>query len=236
MNPEQPNNNQPFDERVDRYLLGKMSEEEELQFEVEYLDNPKLLAEVEMVEHLIRGLQLNKDTHTHAQAQTEQEAKTGLGAQLAKWFSEWFTPQTAWGAVAATVFLVPLMTLMNAQQSGGENVQQVQGTYVHLLGQKVRSSTPVEDIITIEPNQKSLVIGFTSEPTFGIPDPLSVKVYDANDQVIFSEDNLTPDYRWTVYLSLSNVDLAPGKYRYELATDGQLVTKGQFNLQVAAAQ
>ncbi len=224
-----------FDERVDRYLLGKMTEAEELEFEIEYLDNPGLLAEVEMVERLIRGLKLNENllsenaTPPTAEAKP-QKAKPGFGETLKNWLGEWFTPQTGWGAVAATVVLVPALTVLNPNQQQSS----VQGTYVHILGQKVRSSTKIEEVINIEPGQNHLVVGFTTEPSFGVPDPITVKVFNENNQLVWQQAELLPDYRWNVYLSITSDNLEPGLYRYELTSQEAVTGGGEFTLQYLA--
>lgn len=228
-----------FDERVDRYLRGKMSEEEELEFEIEYLDNPDLLAQVEMVERLIRGLKLNEATLSQAAHVAElgavyntKAAEPTFGEKVKQWLSDFFTPQAAWGAVAAALFIVPLMSVINTTPNPEVNaVQQVQGTTLHLLGQRVRSTTKAEDVIYIEPQQGNLVVGFTTEPTFGVPEPLTVTVYNEQDQIVWQQANLQPDYRWTVYLSVNSSALQPGQYRYELSNSEETVTSGTFAMQ-----
>ncbi|WP_317930332.1 hypothetical protein [Halioxenophilus sp. WMMB6] len=226
------NQNNAFDERVDRYLRGKMTEAEELEFEIEYLDNPRLLAEVEMVERLMRGLELNKSLPSTPRAATTTMRPVSLTDTLKQWLSDWFTPQTAWGAAAAAIVLVPLMSIISPElNTPADAPTGVQPTYVHLLGQKVRSLSTSEDVIYLEPEQKNLVIGFTSEPSFGVPEPVTVNVYDANDQLVWHQDGLLPDYRWTVYLSVNATELKPGEYRYELLSEGEAVSQGQFAMQ-----
>lgn len=220
-----------FDDRVDRYLLGKMTEAEELEFEIEYLDNPDLLAEVEMVERLIRGLKLNESAQvvppSQAAAKVAKPKTPGLSQRIGQWLQEWFTPQTGWGAVAATVFLVPTMMLLNPP---AEQADQVQGTYVHILGQKVRSSKKIEEVVYIEPNQTHVVIGFTTEPSFSAPEPVTVKVFDEQNQLVWQQAGLNPDYRWSVYLSITSEELQPGIYTYELSSNGQVTGRGEFGL------
>ncbi len=235
-----------FDERVDHYLRGKMSEDEELAFEIEYLDNPDLLAQVEMVEKLIHGLKLNEASLSPV-AQNAMDKTTEISehsalyrvtpensgktvspmAKIGQWISDCFTPQTAWGAIAATVFLVPLMSMIN---SNGPHVTnpQVQGTYVHLLGQRVRSTTKAADTIIIEPKQTNLVVGFATEPTFGVPEPLTITVYNTNNAIVWQQQGLQPDYRWTVYLSVNAQAVQPGDYRYELTNGDDIVNSGSF--------
>ncbi|BFM08633.1 hypothetical protein [Halioxenophilus aromaticivorans] len=231
-----------FDERVDLYLRGKMSEEEELAFEIEYLDNPDLLAQVEMVERLIHGLKLNEDSFSQAAQVAEPKARYQVSQQAAEasdsfiskasaWLGKWFTPQTAWGAVAATLFLVPLMSVINQSAGPALTNPAVQGTYVHLLGQRVRSANGAADTIFIEPKQQNLVVGFATEPTFGVPEPLTVTVYNADDVVVWQQQGLQPDYRWTVYLSVNTQAIAPGTYRYELTNGDTIVNSGSFAMQ-----
>lgn len=230
-----------FDERVDHYLRGRMSEEEELAFEIEYLENPDLLAQVEMVEQLIQGLKLNESAlayETHATDTTAQIAESTAEYKTERsswqqWLQQWFTPQTAWGAIAATVFLVPLMSIMNNQPGAHSANLAVEGTYVHLLGQRVRSTTRTTDTIYIEPDQSNVVIGFATEPTFGVPEPLTVTVYNTEDQILWQQQGLQPDYRWTVYLSVHKRSITPGEYRYELTNGDSIVNSGTFAMAYA---
>lgn len=231
-----------FDERVDHYLRGKMNEEEEVAFEIEYLENPDLLAQVEMVDQLIKGLKQHQSTISLAAANTEnitgqvKESTTQYNtgseptviSKIKQWLADWATPQAAWGAVAATVFLVPLMSILNNQTGPSLSSPQVQGTYVHLLGQKVRSTTNETATIYIEPGQSNVVVGFATEPTFGVPEPLSVTVYNANEQVVWQQQGLQPDYRWTVYLSINSASIESGEYRYELTNGDSIVNSGNF--------
>lgn len=239
-------NNQPeqvqFDERVDLYLRGKMSEDEELAFEVEYLDNPDLLAQVEMVEKLIHGLKLNEQALGQAaqvnEANTAYQVhkpsqpadQTGLLVKIKQWLSDWFTAQTAWGAVAATVLLVPLMSMIDNSGTsyGGPDAQ---GTYVHLLGHRVRSASQAADTIIVEPEQTNLVVGFSTASTFGVPEPLTITVYNSDNNIIWQQQGLLPDYRWTVYLSINAQTIEPGEYRYELTNGESIVNSGRFDMQ-----
>ncbi len=218
-----------FDERVDQYLLGRMSEEEALQFEIEYLDNPKLLAEVEMVEQLMLGLKLNAKADAHSkteQAISQSTAKVepkkereSFGQSIKKFFDGFFIPQTAFGALAAVVFVIPLM--LTSQNEIVDAGQPVHTTSVYVLGQqRVRSAAAVPDanIETIEllAEQSSLTLGVETEPTGGIPEPFTLKLYNAEDKLIWQQSGLYPDHEWVVYVSLATTFISQGQYRYEL--------------------
>ncbi|GAB2196814.1 hypothetical protein [Sessilibacter sp. MAH4] len=218
-----------FDERVDQYLLGRMNEQQALEFEIEYLDNPQLLAEVEMVEQLIHGLKLNAgeafDTNV-SYANNANLQKTNIKSsesfmdRISRFFGGFSVPQAAFGAVAAAVLIVPVMLY----QQGEHGASPIQTTSVYVLGQqRVRSAAAVPDanIETIELalEQTSFTLGIATSPIAGIPEPYTLKVYNQNNKLIWQQDSLYPDYQWNVYVNLATNFIDEGDYRYELQSD-----------------
>lgn len=227
-----PNEKIDYDPRVDQYVCGKMSEDEELAFEVEFLENPALLDEVEIATKLKQGLAMNRDYQPEPAAATDK--RSGNVLQFVR--KELFNWQAAYGAVAASLFLIPTAILVLSQQGAvidqpltAQTTSLTQGTYVHVLGQRVRSSVKPKEVVYVEPNQPSLVLGFTSEPTFGAPDAVTVTVFNDQEQQLWQSQSLYPDHRWAVYVNVDGSLLAPGKYTYQLANAENTVTsKGEF--------
>jgi hypothetical protein len=237
------NDKNKFDERVDQYLLGRMSEEEALQFEIEYLDKPELLAEVEMVEQLMVGLKLNAKADAHSiseQANAQPvasrkptEQKESLGQSIKKFFDGFFIPQTAFGAAAAVALIIPLMLTTQGDINADTPVHT---TSVYVLGQqRVRSVAAVPDAniesIELLAEQSSLTLGVEAEPTAGVPEPFTLKLYNDEDKLIWQQSELYPDHEWVVYVSLATTFITEGQYRYELESPVNKTKTGFMNIE-----
>lgn len=189
------------DERIDRYVCGRLSPQDELEFEAEFIGNPSLVKKIE---------------EAYALKQCLAEAKTQGGFNksdkhfsLQKWWRYFAVPQTAWGAVAASLLLVPVF-LSSIPQSKRMSVNPVS---VYMLDEeKFRSSVDQAEnkcVIKIAPGQSQKLIGFTVPSAAGGDIRWNIELLDNERNRLWYGEDLSADARSVIYLE---VDLNSTEY------------------------
>lgn len=90
---------------IERYVLGQLREQEQVEFELYFLENPEILDEVELVRSLQRSLAANLDTNDIQDAKTNSKVKLSPLASLAELFRN---PVVLTGNFAAIIALAML--------------------------------------------------------------------------------------------------------------------------------
>ncbi|MES2826275.1 MAG: hypothetical protein V4732_21960 [Pseudomonadota bacterium] len=207
-----------LDARIDRYVRRKMSIEEELEFEATYLDKPEILAKIEEVQ-LLRGLL--KETQKNS-----KNPSYGLRERWEKILHYMAVPQTGWGALAATLLIVPLLLVTNTSQREGP----IGTTSVYLLKSiTVRSDENTEKkefSLTLEKDKKNIVLGFVVMPNLGEPFIWTLEILDEHNQSVWREEKLRPDVESVIYVSIKMYFLPENRYTYHLRSDGNTMVEG----------
>lgn len=89
---------------VERYVLGQLSEQEQIEFELSFLENPAILDEVERCRALQRGLRQHQAELQAAVA----DSKPSLVERLAGYFQSPLVLASNFAAIAALLVLVSL--------------------------------------------------------------------------------------------------------------------------------
>lgn len=212
------------DERIDQYVCGRLSPQDELEFEAEFIGNPSLGKKIEeayalkqcLVEAKKEGAFKSSDTHF----------------SLQKWWSYFVVPQTAWGAMAASLLLVPVfMNQLQEYSSGG-----VSPASVYLIGEKALRGEPVQEKpvfeIDLQSGLSQVVLGFVVPPSAGEPLAWDIEILDKDNHRVWYGERLYGDFQSVVYLAIGNEVIKEGAYTYKIYTDaeGKVINSGIINV------
>lgn len=227
------NNPLSIDPRVDDYVRGKMSNDDALDFEAEYLEKPELLEQVELADRLREGLRENfGDNLDKSHSGNKQETTSTNQQDPSKPFNLFkylAVPQTVWGAIAAALVLYPALMFNNDNQPRVD-------TAVYLLNQSItRSSeenTKPENIV-LDKTAKKLILGFKTPSTLGIPQRYRLNIYDYKNTLLWKGEDLVPNHALVIYLDMNRSFLRPGSYHYSLekSLDNSIINKGSFSIE-----
>lgn len=209
-----------IDAYLDRYARGKLSQEEELEFEAIYLDNPAVLAKIEEIQRL-------KGVLKEAQAITRAQPDTFI-ASWKKAFQYLIVPQTGWGALAATLIFIP--ALFFASDSNKEDSTSTTSVYL-LESISVRSDESSKERnfpLTLTKEQKNIVLGFVVEPYLGQPSTWTLDIVDEQQRSIWHGEKLQPDFQSVIYLSIDSRLLRNSRYRYHLLSERKIKIEGDI--------
>ncbi|WP_019601389.1 anti-sigma factor family protein [Teredinibacter turnerae] len=214
--------NSVTDDQIDNYVNGRMSEEDEITFEAHYLENPALLARVESAQALKDGLKL-------APAAESQRRPSIAGINSA-WLSYILAPQTAIGAIAASLLLIPLIL----KHDPAVSPEAITTTQFYLVANDVyrnESAAPETHRITLD--KRALALGFEVPPALGKPQSWTVSIHDAKGALLYTSEPLAPNLQSVIALTLAPDLLAQNRiYHYSLAPENsQTLLTGEFIIQ-----
>jgi hypothetical protein len=188
------------DERIDRYVCGRLSPQDELEFEAEFIGNPSLVKKIEEAYALKQCL---------AEAKTQGGFNKPCASLWLRWCRYLAVPQTAWGAIAASLLLVPVF-LDGNKQSSSLNVATVP---VYMLEEEeLRGASGSQRSlceIKVASGQTQLFLGFVVPSAAGEYMYWNIEILDKADNRIWYGEKLSPDVRSVIYL---RVDLNKDKY------------------------
>jgi hypothetical protein len=228
-----------LDARIDRYVRRKMSADEELEFESDYLDQPDVIAKIEEIQ-LLQGILKNvRQSATEPEREPEQEREQSRPkVQLVELFTQWkkmlrylTVPQTAWGALAATLMIMPVLLLLTY----GHKESAIGTTSVYLLesitvrgDDTTGNETTKERIfsLTLEKAQKNIVLGFVVEPNLGPPATWTMEVVNEQNQSIWIGEKLSPDFQSVIYINIETHMLKDKRYLYHLRSGSHNTIEG----------
>lgn len=204
-------------DKIDDYVRGKMSPEEAMAFEADYLENPDLLKQVELVSRLRQGLQDASDKEfgevKHRRDSISMVARLVVfSKQVIRFLS---VPQTAVGAVAACLLALPLLINrpMDVPSAPGVNTS----VYVVSSGGETRSLDEAPEVIQIDRELKRLVLGFAVPPSLGAPRQYSVSISKEDGITTWQSGPLTANHESLIYIDIAADFLSAGAYRYTVA-------------------
>ncbi len=208
------------DERIDKYVCGRLSPQDELEFEAEFIGNPVLVKKIE-------------EAYALKQCLGEAKKQGGFNASdthfsLKKWWSYFAVPQTAWGAVAASLLLVPVfLNQLHEYSSAGINPASV-----YLLGEETLRGESVQEKPVYEIDLRSghaqVVLGFVVPPSAGEPLAWNIEILDKDNHRVWYGERLYGNFQSVVYVTVGNEVIKEGSYTYKIAIDaeGKVINSG----------
>lgn len=195
------------DERIDDYVCGRLTPEDEQEFEDAFIGNPGLVKKIEEAYALKQCLVEAKEQG----AFIENKAPSWLK----KCWDYFAVPQTAWGAIAAACLVVPL------------SLQIYQSRL--LEDDKIFVALPEHydfrtGVVSIDASyyvgrlsDQTLVVFVLSVPSaYGESRPWDVQLLDANGQVIWSKSNQPNDGQSKIYIKVAREILVDKEYTYNI--------------------
>jgi hypothetical protein len=189
------------DERIDQYVCGRLSPQDELEFEAEFIGNPGLVKKIE-------------EAYALKQCLVEAKKKGAFNvpatrSSMQNWWCYFVVPQTAWGAIAAILLVVPLF-LSSIHQSELVSVSPVS---VYMLDEeKFRGAVDqlgAECVIQIGSGESKKLIGFTVPSAAGADIRWNIELLDKEGNRLWYGEDLSADARSVIYLE---VDLNSAEY------------------------
>lgn len=212
------------DERIDQYVCGRLSPQDELEFEAEFIGNPSLVKKIEEAYALKQCL---------AEAK-KQGASNASGAHFSpqKWWSYFAVPQTALGAVAASLLLVPVILNQQSEYSSGS----VNPASVYLLGEETLRGEPVQKKsvyeIDLQSSHSQIVLGFVVPPSAGEPLAWDIEILDKDSSRVWYGEGLYGNLQSVVYVVVGREVIKEGTYTYKISaeTEGNAINSGIINV------
>ena len=184
---------------VDRYLLGQLSEQEQVEFELYFLENPEILDEVEVARSLKRGLTGKQELLGSFQAGAPSDGKLSPLEIVRGWFQ---SPAVLAGNFAVIATLLALVVLPGQEPP----LSAFTATRVW-IGELRGDDAPVH----IEILAASLVLDIDVDGT----GTYRVSLLDANGQRVRDVEQVAAADALLVVLSTA--DLAGGRYTLQVA-------------------
>lgn len=202
---------------IDRYILGQLSEREQVEFELYFLEHPAVLDEVEMARALQRGLEENLDQLGRGEANDTATFPPPLLGRLVSWLRS--PVGLAMNTAATTVFALMLAFIvlpLDEQQylMGGSAVFPVQSVWVG--GDRAGGDTAVIEFPGVD---TTLVIDVYGEA------PFTVLLKDEAGDTVgeYSHEPIVTD---SIHVGLNAGALKSGHYNLSIRNaSGELVTR-----------
>ena len=212
-----------IDNQVDDYVRGLMTAEQEMAFEAEFLEKPELLKQVEQDLQFKRGLADIPQSECVGTQNTEPSI-------LIQWLRGLLIPQTAWGAVAASLILVPVLFF----NSAGEALYQPAATQFHLINHEQgisRSSDNASSTLQIDSSVPRLVLGLKTPVNLTAPKYYRVTIISEAGLVVADINQLIPNHQRLVFLEIPTKLLSSGDYSYKVydTTSGEIAYAGRLS-------
>ena len=190
---------------VERYLQGKLSEEEKAAFEEYYLSNPDTLAELELAEKMQDGFRALDESGY-------------VGAMPAGgWFNRVFlSPQYAAAASILLVFSLGFSGMLYRQQQANDVYDATQ--VIPVLSVRSASSGPSDNVVQFAQtdNWVVLLVDPGMESYFRYSATVE-RAGSADPEAIWQGNDLQPGYQEMLALGLPGTLLVPGDYAIRLS-------------------
>lgn len=213
----------PLNEALDRYVRQGMEDIDEAQFEAEYLGDPELLEQVKLTTRMVEGLKREKaQKHKHAPV---KHRLTG------EWLRYFAVPQTAWGAIAASLLLVPIALMLSGTRSTG-SPENVEVKRINLERYRGSASVSTPSVNNFSHDGKALVIGFDVGASLGPRKPYDLSIFDSDGALFWQSKGLKPDSESMVYVYMRHLGNQRETYNFLLTlSDSQdPVAEGTFQI------
>lgn len=208
---------------VDRYLLGKLSEQQADEFEVLCLHDQSVLDQLELSEKMLAGFhradEQNMLQQIHPQSVTRklmpdiplQDANHATAARV---FPTWNY------ATAASLFLglclVSTITVFSQRDAPSSAYEPQINTPIFALDRTRSASAEPDHVINISPEPEWMVLSMNMNLD-GVPDQVLYDRYratllDQNKAVVWQSDELERNHMDFLTLSLNSAELSEGNY------------------------
>ncbi|MGQ8365496.1 hypothetical protein [Glaciecola sp. 1036] len=191
------------DERIERYILNKMSEQEASEFEAYFLSNQSCLEQLEIAEQIHQGLLALQQSGDMQDMLAKQKAKKRF----------WQKPVPLW-SLAATVCLVLLIPIIQITSQGSGEADQIRVVNIELASVRGEGENTIELNLTGTQTLLSFYVD-TETPQFDHPS-YGFQLSSEDNQIVFRSTNLTLNNASTLFVNLGNMRLAPGSYFFEV--------------------
>lgn len=205
----------PVEDEVDLYINGKLTEQQEIEFEARYLESPELLHQVELAQQLKQGLAAaNSDGGL-----TPTRAAQPFLHKLSRYF---WVPQTAVGALAAILLIAPLALLNRTagvaqlpSSAALDSELVIIGSTV-LRGASNMGETEKPLAITLDASKPWVTLAFEVPPSLGRPIAWQIALSDADGSAIYMGEPQFPNGRSIVSVTINLAALVKNSYSYRI--------------------
>ena len=202
-NEQKATNKVQYDERIERYILDKMSDSEAEEFELYFLANPACLEQLEVAEKIHQGL------HSLHADKDIQNIRDSVQPKLPVWSKQ---VPVWWLAAAVLVALVfPHMASLFQPFSSPSGVQVFN---VELASTRADDAKEVELNLTDSQTLLSFYID-TGVARFA-HNEYGFRLINAENKVVFIASNLQLNNASTVFVNLGEKQVPPGSYTFEV--------------------
>ncbi|GAB5379638.1 MAG: hypothetical protein Alis3KO_05290 [Aliiglaciecola sp.] len=190
------------DDRVERYVLDRMSETEAEEFEAYFLSNQACLDELEITEKIHQGMQSLKFDDALLAMTNAMEKKSVWRRSVPMW------------SVAAVLLIVVMLPRELFYLGGKVTTSDFQVISIEMA--EVRSDQ--RKSVVVELDEKQTLLSFyvdTEMPSFDHK-TYHFLLLDAKGQTIFEARDLTLNNASTLFVNLGERRHAPGQYTFEI--------------------
>ena len=231
MNQENIKNSQ----RIEKYVLGQLNEDDAAEFELFIMENPSIIDEVKTVEKMVQGLHHLRDTNTLPRGnQQTMPIAMSIGERIREFLSSSVRyPVPAWGMAAILLLIMAPMGVLLKQTTLSQPNQS--GVVMMTIDSaSAERGDLVEQVYTIEQTDKRIVLALllqtNTHPTYRF------SLLDANNKELWHNDNLHADFSDTLHIDMGIGFLKKGLYAYSITGVGEKgetteVEKGIFRIQ-----
>lgn len=225
---------------IDRYLLGKLNEQQADEFEVLCLHDPDVLEQLELSEKMLAGFRRADEQNLLQEIQLKSVvekpgqdnlAQSGVKPAAARGFPTWNYATAA--ALILGVCLMSGITVFSQRDASSSAFEPQINTPIFELARTRSASAEPDYIVRISDQPEWMVL--TMDLGQVNYDHYRATLLDQNKTVVWQSDGLEPNYQDALTLSLNSAKLAEGNYfvRIEgLAGTERAVRVGEYGFKV----
>lgn len=220
------------DKVVDRYLVGRLSSEDEAAFEEHLFECESCLEQVQAGEELRRGLRA---------VAAEDAARATVSLGLLAWLRGRGAQVAGLGLLVLLVVLPSLTVLWQKaeldrlqgllQRAAGTGISEPTGALLVVSLGVVRDGAQAAEI-RLDREKDAILLSLELQTIEA--SSYRVTLHDANDEVLWTGDGLEPNLYDTLLVALPSSYLAPGSYR--IVVEGRVAASmapaGEMELRV----
>ncbi len=225
---------------IDRYLLGKLSEQQADEFEVLCLHDHEMLDQLELSEKMLAGFQ-RADEHNMLHEIYPQSAAEKIsqhrplqgaaGTTAARAFPAWHYATAA--SLILGICLVSIVTVFSQREVTSTAYDPQINTPIFELTRTRSASAEPDYVVRISDQPEWMVLAMNLGQVDY--DRYRATLLDQNKAVVWQSDGLEPNYQDALTLSLNSVRLAEGNYVVKiegLAGAERAVRVGEYGFKV----
>lgn len=213
------------DERIDDYVCGRLTPEEQLEFEAEFIGNHELVKRIEEAYALQQCL-------VEAKKQNAFHKYTGV-SWLEKYWRYLAVPQTMCGAIVAAFLLTPVFALVhkNALIEADNILWIPQSKQDEEVERSVRKVATAEYEATLGDGNVRFAFELVVPSTQGNPVPWDVELVDRDNRVVWHKSNLRRGASSGVTIVVPSDVFTVGFYTYKISSKEKgLVGSGSIQI------